>query len=76
MFGAGRVVAGLVEGRGEPLQALRSRLLFRVEAHTASASVEDDLTLLLLRRRGESARGRPAEDRERAPYAQEFRTRA
>jgi len=52
LFGAERVVAGLAEARGWPLEELRAHLLSRVEAHTGSASLDDDLTLLLLRREG------------------------
>ncbi len=70
------IVAGLTEGRGDTLPALRTRLLARVEAHTANASFDDDLTLLLLRRSNEPARGAAAEPWPRAPQAQEADTRA
>jgi sigma-B regulation protein RsbU (phosphoserine phosphatase) len=75
LFGVERALAGLAEGRGDPLPALGERLLVRVEAHAAGAPLEDDLTLLLLRRAGQPARGRPAEGRGRAPRAQELGTR-
>lgn len=76
MFGLERIVAGLTEGRGDTLPALRTRLLARVEAHTASASLDDDLTLLLLRRSDGPARGAAAEPWPSAPQAQEADTRA
>jgi serine phosphatase RsbU (regulator of sigma subunit) len=50
LFGEDRLAEAL-EGAGSlPLVELRNRVLARLDAHTAGAAREDDLTLLMLRR--------------------------
>jgi sigma-B regulation protein RsbU (phosphoserine phosphatase) len=50
MFGEGPLRATLEDGAALPLVGLRDRVLARLEAHTGGAPLDDDLTLLLLRR--------------------------
>jgi serine phosphatase RsbU (regulator of sigma subunit) len=50
MFGEGRLREALVRGGALPLADLRERVLRRLDAHRAGAALEDDVTLLMVRR--------------------------
>ena len=50
LFGDDRLREALLGGKSLPLVGLRDRLLARFEAHRAGAALEDDLTVLMLRR--------------------------
>lgn len=62
MFGPGRVVTLLRQRRAEPLASIAAALYDAVREFADGADLEDDLTMVLLRRTPEDARGRQGRD--------------
>jgi serine phosphatase RsbU (regulator of sigma subunit) len=52
-FGAERIASALCESRVNGLAAVRTNLVARLEEHLGGAAIQDDVTILLLRRDGE-----------------------